>query len=191
MILIRTNIRINLYQENDTNEYANIFVSKRSIRTNVQMNICDKYIWIYPSHPGSASIFFSSKRTRRSRNGSVTGEECWCQMVNKPFAQPIPKQSTYLFSKKKFSNVSFFRVLIWKHEVLILKLWTLKQTIPSHSPKNLRENSLCWFEYVAKYFCMFHLFLDASLWTLIWLHFLRTTSKFWLHWMYKYSHMFC
>ena len=47
MILIQMNIRIYLYQENNTNKYPNIFVLKKSIRTNVRINIRDKYIWIF------------------------------------------------------------------------------------------------------------------------------------------------
>ena len=47
MILIRTNIRIYSYQENDTNEYPNIFVSRKLIRTNVRINIRIENIRIF------------------------------------------------------------------------------------------------------------------------------------------------
>ena len=47
MILIQTNIRIYSYQENDTNEYPNIFVSRKLIRTNVRINIRIENIWIF------------------------------------------------------------------------------------------------------------------------------------------------
>ena len=47
MILIRTNIRIYSYQENYTNEYPNIFVSRKLIQTNVRINIRIESIWIF------------------------------------------------------------------------------------------------------------------------------------------------
>ena len=42
-ILIRTNIRIYSCQENDTNEYLNIFVSKNLTRTNIQIYLNPEY----------------------------------------------------------------------------------------------------------------------------------------------------
>ena len=47
MILIRTNIRIYSYQENDTNEYPNIFVSRKLIRMNVRIDILIENIQIF------------------------------------------------------------------------------------------------------------------------------------------------
>ena len=54
--MIRTNIRIYLYQKNDTNEYANIFVSKKQYeriseyicikkftQTNIRVNSYNKF----------------------------------------------------------------------------------------------------------------------------------------------------